>query len=95
MSVAWFSSLLRLFKERNKSYPIVMIVSNFSFGIYLVHIGVMRNFLWNLNPIKEISNYYVQTGVIFLLTFAISLGICYLISIFPWGQYIIGTKMKR
>lgn len=73
----------------------VVLTSNLSFGIYLIHIAVMRSFLWKLNCIINIENYILQWAVIVVLTFALSWMSAYLISLLPFGDYIIGYKRKK
>lgn len=74
---------------------IITTTSGLSFGIYLIHIAIMRNLLWKQEWIINIPNYYVQYLVIVVLTFATSFIITYLISYLPFGDYIIGFKQKR
>lgn len=69
--------------------------SELTFGIYLIHIAVMRFWLWKQPFIVEISNYYVQWALIAVLTFTISYILTYAISYLPFGDYIIGFKQKR
>lgn len=73
----------------------VVLTSNLSFGIYLIHIAVMRSFLWKLDCIINIENYIFQWAVIVVLTFALCWMGAYLISLLPFGDYIIGFKKKR
>ena len=72
----------------------MQLTSNLSFGIYLIHIAVMHNFLWKLEWIQNISNYYIQWAVIVILTFALSWSICYILYCLPFGRYIIGNNKK-
>ena len=51
-------------KESQKMTKAIAMVSNLSFGIYLVHIFVMRWGLDNWKLIQEIDNYSMQTFVI-------------------------------
>lgn len=74
---------------------IITTTSGLSFGIYLIHIAIMRNWLWKEEWIINIPNYYVQYIAIVVLTFAISIIITYIISLLPFGDYIIGFKQKR
>ena len=74
---------------------VLLLVSDLSFGIYLVHIAVMRYFLWKIEWIENISNYYIQWGIIVLLTFVISFLISYVIYCLPIGRYIIGVNKKK
>lgn len=75
--------------QTSVSKPLTL-VSNLSFGIYLIHILVMRKLLYQLPFVQGITNYYFQTFTIVVLTFIISLSACYLISFLPFSQYIIG-----
>lgn len=74
---------------------IITTTSGLSFGIYLVHIAIMRNWLWKQEWIMNIPNYYMQYIAIVVLTFTISFIVAYLISLLPFGDYIIGFKQKR
>ena len=60
-----------------------------SFGIYLVHILVMRDFLW---PILQGYNihYAIQIPLITVLTAVLSYIIVHIISKLPYSKYIIG-----
>lgn len=81
--------------EGHKLSNIIVLGSNLSFGIYLVHIAVMRFWLWKQDWIINISNYYLQFAVVVVLTFAISFIITYLIGWLPFGDHIIGFKFKN
>lgn len=70
-------------------------ISNLSFGIYLIHIFILRTVLQHWSVILNMSNYYIQTIVCVILTFCLSMGISYLISKLPFGDYIIGFKIKN
>ena len=92
-------SISRFVESRNgyrgRTLNVLLLVSDLSFGIYLVHIAVMRYFLWKIEWIENISNYYIQWGIIVLLTFAISFLISYVIYCLPIGRYIIGVNKKN
>lgn len=98
MSAAWFV-VIKAFVERIQIKDIIskalINVSNLSFGIYLIHIFIMRNLLWNWTFIQGISNYYIQTFSITILTFAGSLTICHLLSKWSFAQYIIGYSSHQ
>lgn len=70
-------------------------ISNLSFGIYLVHILIMRYWLWNISFITSIPIYMVQSLVVTALTFTISLCVCILFSRLRIGQWIIGYQFKN
>lgn len=74
---------------------IVELISNLSFGIYLIHIAVMRFFIWELDFIININNYILQWITVVVLTFIISCSIAYVISLLPFGDYIIGYKKQN
>lgn len=74
---------------------LLILLSNLSFGIYLVHIFVMRYILWHWSLILNISNHALQTFTIASLTFVISALISYIISLLPGARYIIGYKMPK
>lgn len=74
---------------------IVTEVSKLSFGVYLVHIFIMRYVLWEWAVIKSIPSYIGQTLIIALLTISGSVVVCFLISLCPKAQYIIGYKRYR
>lgn len=73
----------------------IALSSNLSFGIYLIHIAVMRYLLWKMDFIIDINNYILQTVIIIVLTFTISWLCTYIISFLPFGDYIIGYKRKK
>lgn len=78
-----------------KGGGIVELISNLSFGIYLIHIAVMRFFIWELDFIININNYILQWIMVVGLTFIISCSIAYVISLLPFGDYIIGYKKQN
>ena len=69
--------------------------SNLSFGIYLVHIFIMRYLLWRSGIMDGIGNYYLQTFLSFAITAITSYLVIWLISYIPKSQYIIGYSRKR
>lgn len=72
----------------------IVLTSNLSFGIYLIHIAVMRSFLWKLDCIANIENYVLQWASVVVLTFALSWMAAYVISLLPFGDYVLGFKKK-
>lgn len=69
-------------------------VSNLSFGIYLIHIFIMRYILWECDFIRNIDSYIFQTILISLLTFVLSCICSFFFSLLPISQYIIGYQRK-
>lgn len=70
-------------------------LSNMTFGIYLIHILIMRHWLWHQAWIQNISGYSLQCVVIAVLTFVISAVACRMISILPQARWIIGYTEKK
>lgn len=65
-------------------------LSQKSFGIYLVHIFMMRQFLWPLwQEYGLTSNYAVQIPLTAMLTFALSYAFVKLLSLIPGSKYIL------
>lgn len=71
------------------------LVSNLSFGIYLMHIFVMRHMIWKWTWIQNIDNYVGQTLLIAVLTFMLSTLGCYLLSWIPGAAYLIGYSQNK
>jgi surface polysaccharide O-acyltransferase-like enzyme len=81
--------------KNDKLIGIFQSISDMSFGIYLIHIAIMRLFVWKLDFIININNYIVQWIMVVGLTFIISYSIAYVISLLPFGDYIIGYKKQK
>lgn len=77
-----------------KTYPVLSLVAQLTFGIYLVHIFMMRYVLWHCDFILNIQPYILQTFVIIALTFVCSFLFCWFISILPFSTYLIGFTKK-
>lgn len=75
-----------------KECQVLAQVSKLTFGIYLIHIFIMRYLLWKWDFILGIHPYWFQTAVIIILTFMGSLAVSYLISLLPFSRYIIGHE---
>lgn len=73
----------------------ISLVSNLSFGVYLIHIFVMRYWLWHQFWIINIKNYILQTIVITAITAVVSLILCFIVAKVPKGDYLIGFKIKK
>lgn len=86
--------LPRILSKEGGFFNFIQLTSNLSFGIYLVHIAVMRNLLWKIEWIQNISNYYLQWMIVVLLTFVLSWLVTYMFYCLPIGRYIIGNNKK-
>ena len=99
-SVLWYLSLpvamlafvvyVLVMRCPNKRMESVGMVSKLSFGIYFIHIFLMRNIIWNLDVVNQLPG-LVQIPVIALTTFLTSLFLSWLISKLPFSKYIIGV----
>lgn len=97
MSIAWFmlfKELTSSYKDNSRYHRILVRVSNCCFGIYLIHIFVMRSLLWRWSLLQE-TNGIVQILLTTVLTFMVSLFVTWIISYMPFAQYIIGYKNKK
>lgn len=97
LCTAWFKVLIQYGKfilEQGKIRTGITWVSNLSFGIYLMHIFVMRYMIWKWTWIQNMDNYIGQTLLIVVLTFSLSVLGCYLLSWIPGAAYLIGYKRK-
>lgn len=96
--VFWWKVLQRLQKMLRLSdgaKRMITIFSNLSFGIYLSHIFIMRRFVWNIPFVANIQSLLLQTVIVALLTFVLSLGITWVIASTPLGNAVIGWRNKR
>lgn len=64
-------------------------MSKLSFGIYLVHILIMRNILWQMNWMQEMTG-IMQIIICSAMTFCLSLILCWGLSKLRFSKYIIG-----
>lgn len=92
--VCWWKAICRIKQNAigERVGRVITELSKMTFGIYLVHIFIMRYVLWRSDFILSIENYYLQTAVIIVLTFVLSALCTYLIGLLPKSQYIIGYK---
>ena len=65
-----------------------------TFGIYLVHIIVMKRLLWPLlTPLK--IHYLIQIPLITILTTVISYFIVHIMSKLPYSKYTVSFSSKK
>ena len=65
-----------------------------SFGIYLMHIFIMRNFLWDECEIAALGG-VGSLLVSFFGTLALSWGLTWIICHLPGGEYVVGYRAKN
>ncbi|MBO5602977.1 MAG: acyltransferase family protein, partial [Prevotella sp.] len=93
MCIGWFCIFQRL-EERIPHSSWITLLSNCCFGIYLVHIFIMRSILWKCGFISA-GGGIIQIILTILLTSLISFAIIWGISKLPYSQYVIGYKSKK
>ena len=93
MAVGWFYIVQRLDKQI-PSYSWITLLSNCCFGIYLVHILIMRYILWKCDFISAYGG-IMQIVMTVILTGILSFAIIWCISKMPFANYIIGFKQKK
>lgn len=92
MCAGWYLLVMKLFRNYHSQW--IQLVSQCSFGIYLIHIFIMRQMVWKWDFISQFGC-LPQIIMTVLLTFTISLAIVYLIGHFPFSRYIIGFEKKQ
>lgn len=89
MCLAWWNMLRGMCGYVKRCPQWVSTLSSLTFGIYLVHILVMRNVLWKMDWMMGLNG-CVQTIVCFVLTFAISLLLCWGVAKVKYVRMVIG-----
>lgn len=96
MALAWFMFIKGVVKSYNNASRIhhyIVLLSNCCFGIYLVHIFIMRSVIWKLTWLHDLG--IMQILLVTLMTFFGSLLVTWIISYLPGAEYIIGFRQKR
>lgn len=94
--IFWFQTISKIKFHFNEWLERISTkIANLSFGIYLIHIFIMRYILWECDFIQNMNSYIVQTITIAIITFVLSTVSCYLISLLPFASSIIGYKEKK
>lgn len=86
-------ALFFMVKDTNTNNPVLKSVinttSNYSYGIYLVHIMVIDTF-FRLRIFWTMAHPAISLPLVIILTFATSLGIIFILRKIPFGKYISG-----
>lgn len=93
MCTAWFCIIQRS-EEYIPHSSWITLLSNCCFGIYLVHIFIMRSILWKCSFISA-GGGIIQIILTIMLTSILSFAVVWCISKLPYSQYIIGYKSKK
>ena len=97
MTLSVFLLLQKYVRTDKLSLTVRNVISDFSncsFGIYLLHIFVMRRIIWNMDIIR-ITPPSRAIILIFFLTTILSWAISHMISRFSIGNFIIGYNRKK
>lgn len=102
MCMGWFN-LIKLIcnrvnnwlLENQKRYNFLVTFSNCGFGIYLMHIFIMKYVLWRIDSVVYGLGGIGQIVMTWLLTLAICFLLTYAISYLPFSEYIIGFHHKQ
>lgn len=96
MSVSWFLLIKQvdlIYNDTSSFHRFITLVSNCCFGIYFVHIFIMRSIIWEWTWLYDMG--IIQILLVTFLTFIVSLGVVWLISHLPGAEYIVGFRRKR
>ena len=92
MSAGWFLFFKRLFK--GFSSKILATISNCCFGVYFIHIFLMRQLLWKWDIISQFGG-IIQIFLTVALTTVICFAIICTISYLPLSNYLIGFRQRK
>lgn len=96
LCLAWWQFVMQYVntdKIGQRAKSVLVDFSNCSFGIYLIHIFIMRRWVWKLE-ILHTTPPMCAILIIFLLTVLLSWAFANIVSRMPYGNYIIGYKRK-
>lgn len=85
-----FAILTLFIVLKNKKTPrILRVVSDCSFGIYLIHYFYILSFD-NIFKYLGFTNNFITIPSLFLLTVIVSIATVYILNLLPFGKYIVG-----
>lgn len=91
MCIGWFV-LVQNLRKLHSNVLFITIMKEFSvmsFGIYLIHIFIMRRWIWTWMPVGELP-LWLEIVTVALSTFILSYLLVKFISKFPFSKYVIG-----
>ena len=97
MSISWFIGIEMLMSKYlivDDMAHVVEIISNLSFGIYLMHIYFLTEISWKLCDYLQLIG-VLQILLTVMVTFALSFLVSWMISKLPYSQFLIGYKQKK
>lgn len=98
MCFAWFNMIQRFFSRitlLSRLSGALTTLSNCTFGMFLMHIFLMRRCIWSFPYFREPNGGVLQSLLIFATTFLLSFLFTYLLSFLPFATYIIGYKRTK
>ena len=87
LAFVWFVLINRV---PDKQFSLISEISKLSFGIYFIHIFILRRLLWKIDIIKDLPG-LIQIPVVMITTLVLSFLVVKLISRLPYSKYIIGV----
>jgi surface polysaccharide O-acyltransferase-like enzyme len=97
MCIAWYALLSqsRFIESLSNRFKLLIVnFSNYSFGIYLIHIFIMRNCLWNCELLLKLGGVF-HVLITIILTITLSYIMVRLIARLPFADYLIGYKQSH
>lgn len=79
------------FKLPSSVEHLTRIIAKYSFGIYLIHILVVREFVWKMMEQARIPHPLIETPFIAIISLIICLLIVKSLSCLPKSEYFIGA----
>ena len=92
LPIACFSFFYWLLLKKikiKKCFKVISTISTLCFGVYLIHIFIMRDILWEISSLQSLHS-IINIPIIAFETFILSLFVVYLIKKTPFSKYIIG-----
>ena len=94
MAVAWFEGTRRLLNTVEFSSDLLSLVSNCTFGVYLIHYYII-SIIWKSDIIVHGIGGIGQVIITWLIALILSYIITWAISFLPYSEYIIGYSRKK
>ena len=91
MSIGWYSLIRKL---NSPACTVIKSASSLSFGVYLCHILIMREFIWKWHWISN-QSWGLQIFLTATITVCLSYFLSYLIAFLPLGKYVIGYQFNK
>ena len=66
-------------------------IAKYSFGIYLIHIIVVRDIIWKVLENHRLPHPIIETPIIAIISLICSFLIVKILSLMPYSKYIIGV----